>query len=213
MLEEQKTWKREAGFDQIEIIAEMHAQRLHAGLDSEPLYTGMYNRRWLRTPEESKLDMDVDVERLRLEILLSQATPSPQDDLLPRRSPAVSTGSDEPGVPHTETQQTEPKEILVPMALCTLIAKVLNRRLLLFHFKQTSGWMTRKKLLQHNKSLLARSSRDRRKTGSSEGRQDGVSSKPSSLIREGDGIFYYFADVLPCVCFALPFLCSSCVFF
>ena len=32
MLEEQEAWKREAGFDRIEIIAEMHAQRLHAVL-------------------------------------------------------------------------------------------------------------------------------------------------------------------------------------
>ena len=43
MLEEQKAWKREGGFDRIEIIAEMHAQRLHAGFDLKPLCTGLYN--------------------------------------------------------------------------------------------------------------------------------------------------------------------------
>ena len=42
MLEEQEAWKREGGFDRIEIIPEMHAQRLYAGFDSEHLYTGLY---------------------------------------------------------------------------------------------------------------------------------------------------------------------------
>ena len=37
MLEEQKAWKREVGFDPIEIIAEMHAQSLHASFDSKSL--------------------------------------------------------------------------------------------------------------------------------------------------------------------------------
>ena len=45
MLEEQKTWKREAEFVRIEIIAEMHAQRVHAGFDSVPLYTELYSPR------------------------------------------------------------------------------------------------------------------------------------------------------------------------
>ena len=42
-LEEQEAWKREGGFDRVEIIAEMHAHtlRLDAGFDSEPLYTGL----------------------------------------------------------------------------------------------------------------------------------------------------------------------------
>ena len=47
MLEKQATWKREGGFDRIEIIAEMHEQtsrRLHnTGFDSEYFYTGLYN--------------------------------------------------------------------------------------------------------------------------------------------------------------------------
>ena len=44
MLEEQKTWKRQASFDPIEIIAEMHAGRFHADFDSEPLYIALYNQ-------------------------------------------------------------------------------------------------------------------------------------------------------------------------
>ena len=106
MLEEQKPWKREASFDRIEIIAEMHAQRVNAGFDSEPLHTGLYHPRWPHTPEEDKLDMDVRIERQRLEILLSQPAPLPQDKLSRRRSPAVGTGLDEHGMPRAETQQT-----------------------------------------------------------------------------------------------------------
>jgi hypothetical protein len=48
VLEKQAAWKREGGFDIIEIIAEMHEhilRRLHAGFDSEPLCTGLYNPR------------------------------------------------------------------------------------------------------------------------------------------------------------------------
>ena len=37
MREEQKAWKRETGFDRIEIIAGMRAQNLHADFVSEPL--------------------------------------------------------------------------------------------------------------------------------------------------------------------------------
>ena len=39
ILEEQDTWKREGGFDQIETIAQMDAQRFRAGFDSRPLYS------------------------------------------------------------------------------------------------------------------------------------------------------------------------------
>ena len=46
MLEKQAAWKREGGYDRIEVVAEMHLhtlRRLHAGFDAEPLYTGLYN--------------------------------------------------------------------------------------------------------------------------------------------------------------------------
>ena len=99
MLEEQKAWKREAGFDRIEITAEVDARRFRVGFDSEPLYTKLYNPRWPHTPEEYALEMRVDVERLRMEILLSQPAPPPQCDSSPRRLPAVDTGSDEPRTP------------------------------------------------------------------------------------------------------------------
>ena len=96
MLEEQKAWTREAGFDRIAITAEMDAQRFHTGLDSELFYTKLYNPRCPHTPEEHKLEMDVDVERLRMEILLSQPAPPPLCDSSPRRLPAVGTGLNKP---------------------------------------------------------------------------------------------------------------------
>ena len=51
------------------------------------------------TPNEFTLEMRVDVERLRIEIVLSHPAPPPQCDPSPRRLPAVDTGSEEPGTP------------------------------------------------------------------------------------------------------------------
>ena len=113
MLEKQALWKREGGFDRIETIAEMHAESLkcmHAGFDPEPYYTGLYSPRRAPTPEEFSLDLKVEVESLRIEVLLLQPLPPSQYDLPPRRSPATSTGLDEPGESHPEMQQTEQEE-------------------------------------------------------------------------------------------------------
>ena len=49
------------------------------------------------TPEEFSLQMKVDIEGLRMEIILSQP-PSPECDTSPRRA-VVDTGSEEPGTP------------------------------------------------------------------------------------------------------------------
>ena len=90
---------REAGFDRIEAaIVEIREQHFLADFYSKLLYTKLYNPRWPYTPNnEHTLEMRVDVERLRMEILLSQREPPPQRDSLLRRLPAVDTGSDEPG--------------------------------------------------------------------------------------------------------------------
>ena len=95
--------------DPIEIIAEMYAQRLHAGFDSEPHCIGLYHLRCPQIVEEYTLKMNVDVERLKLKILLSEPPPQPHCDLSPRRSPTVGTGLDKPGVPYSVTQQTAQK--------------------------------------------------------------------------------------------------------
>ena len=102
--DEQKAWKRETGFDRIEITAEMMNIGFCISLDSEPFYTKLYNPRWPHTLEQHKLEMDVNVERLRMKILLSQPAPPPQCDQSSRRSPAVDTGSDKPGMPHAKSQ-------------------------------------------------------------------------------------------------------------
>ena len=49
-----------------------------------------------------------------MEIVLSQPAPPPQCDSSPRRSLAVGTGSDEPGLSRAETQSTE-REGMFPL--------------------------------------------------------------------------------------------------
>ena len=63
MLEKQKTWKREAGFDHIEIEAEIDAHHSCTNLVLEPFCSKIFNRRWPRTPDEFTLEMRVDVDR------------------------------------------------------------------------------------------------------------------------------------------------------
>ena len=41
MLKMQRALKKKADFDRIEIIADMHEQRLQTGFDSKPLSTGL----------------------------------------------------------------------------------------------------------------------------------------------------------------------------
>ena len=77
----------------------MDAQRFRTSIDSESLYRKLYNPRWSHTREEHTLEMKIDFERLRMEVVLSQPAPPPQCDSSPRRLPAVDTGSDEPGTP------------------------------------------------------------------------------------------------------------------
>ena len=100
MLEEQKAWKREAGFDVIETAAEMDARRSRTNLVSEHFfYSKMFNPRCPHTHEQLALEMRVDVEGLTMEIILSKPEPPPQYDASPRRLPAVDTGSEKPGTP------------------------------------------------------------------------------------------------------------------
>ena len=109
-IEKQPAWKREGGFDRIETMAEVHAEtlrRMHAGYGPEPYYTGLFNPRRTHTPEEFTLDLKVEVESLRMEVLLSKPLPPPIYNLPPRRSSAAGTELNEPGEQHPEMQQTE----------------------------------------------------------------------------------------------------------
>ena len=157
MLEEQKAWKRKAGFDHIDITAEMDAQHFHTNLVSEPFYSKMFNPKRLHTPDDFTLEMRVDAERLRMEIVLSQPEPPPQCDSFPRRlpavdtgseepctprrSPAIGTGSAEPGVSRAETQSTEREKKKTLQAsvdgFCASTAQARSRSV--FCFDQTSG--------------------------------------------------------------------------
>ena len=96
-------------------------KRLHAGLDLEPSYTGLYNSKRSPVPEEYTLDMKVEVESWRLEVLLSQLLPPSQYDVSPPRSSAAGTGLEEAGVPHPEMQQTKQEETVFLHVHCTKI--------------------------------------------------------------------------------------------
>ena len=100
MHEKHEAWKREFGFDCIETAAEMDEKRSRTSTSPVPnplFYRNMVIPRHPHTPDEFTLEMKVDVEGLRMEIILSQPASS-QCDPSPRRA-AVNTGSEEPGTP------------------------------------------------------------------------------------------------------------------
>ena len=100
MHEKHKVWKREFGFDRIETAAEMDEKRSRISTSPVPnpfFYRNMVIPEHPHTTEEFNLQMKVDVEGLRMEIILSQPSSS-ECDTSPRRA-AVDTGSQEPGTP------------------------------------------------------------------------------------------------------------------
>ena len=116
MHEKHKAWKREFGFGRIETAAEMNEKRSRTSTSPVPnpfFYRNMVIPRRPHTPDEFTLEMKVDVEGLRMEIILSQPAssqcdPSPrcaaadtglEEPGTPQQSPAISTGSEEPGTP------------------------------------------------------------------------------------------------------------------
>ena len=77
-----KVWKREFGYDRIEMAAEMDEKRSRTSTSpvSNPfLYRNMVIPEHPHTPEEFHLQMKVDVEGLRMEITLSQPSSSECD--------------------------------------------------------------------------------------------------------------------------------------
>ena len=100
LIEEHKTWKREFSFERTETAAEMDEKRFRTSTSPVPdpfFCRNMVIPRHPHTPDEFTLEMKVDVEELRMEIILSQPTP-PHWDPLPRRA-VVDTESEEPGTP------------------------------------------------------------------------------------------------------------------
>ena len=84
MPEKQAAWAREDGFDRIEVMAVRHRRTLgslYAGDDQKPFQIGVhYHTRRSPTRQEFAVGMKAVVNRLRLELLLSQ----PQHELPPR---------------------------------------------------------------------------------------------------------------------------------
>ena len=100
MHEKHKAWKREFGFDRIETAAEMDKKRSRTSISPIPdafFYRNTVIPERPHTPDEFTLEMKVDIEGLRMEIILSQPASSQCDPS--RRSAAVDTRSEEPGTP------------------------------------------------------------------------------------------------------------------
>ena len=100
MHEKHKVWEREFGFNRIETAAEMDEKRSRTSTSPVPnpfFYQNMVIPKHPHTPDELTLEMKVDVEGLRMEIIISQPASS-ECDSSPRRA-AVDTGSEEPGAP------------------------------------------------------------------------------------------------------------------
>ena len=100
MHENHKTWKRGFGFDLSETATDMDEKRSRTSTRPVPdpfFYRNMVIRRHPHTPDEFTLEMKVDVDGLRVEIIFSQPASS-RCDPSPRRA-AVYTGSEEPGKP------------------------------------------------------------------------------------------------------------------
>ena len=123
LMHEKQTWKLEFGFDRIETTAEMNEKHSRTSTSPVPdpfFYRNMVIPRRPHTPNEFTLQMKVDVEGLRMEIIIlqpasSQGDPSPRRAAVdteskepgnPRRSPAIGTGS-EPGASRAEMQTEE----------------------------------------------------------------------------------------------------------
>ena len=124
MHKKHKTWKREFRFDRTETATEMDEKRSRISTRPVPdpfFYRDMVIPRHPHTPDEFTLEMEMDVDGLRMEIILlqpasSQCGPSPRRAAVytgseepgkPRRSPAIGTASDGPGISRFETSTKE----------------------------------------------------------------------------------------------------------
>ena len=89
--------EREAGFEYLDTAAEMDARRSRTDLVSEPFFhRKMFNPRCPHTLDEFTLEMKVNVQGLRMEIVHSQPESPLQCDASPRRLPAFDTASEAP---------------------------------------------------------------------------------------------------------------------
>ena len=78
MLGEHKTWKREFGFDRVETATEMDENCYRSSTSPVPdpfFYRNMVFPKPPHIPDLFTLEMKVDVEALRKEIIISQSVP------------------------------------------------------------------------------------------------------------------------------------------
>ena len=197
--------KREGGFDRIETVAEMHEEtlrHLHAGFNPESFNTGLYNTRRPPTLEEFNLDLKVEVESLRTELLLSQPLPLSQLDLPPRRRrspvrpppeiPPCSSQTDQGG---TFPFQADTKGFL--HANCTRILKQRGG------FSRQADVGMDPEVQVTARQEFARLPMNRQQRGVI------ASSKESNLTRPGDGeIITFSSGICP-----FPTYCAFCFMF
>ena len=156
MHKKHKTWKREFGFDRTETATEMDEKRSRTSTRPVPdpfFYRNMVIPGHPPTPDEFTLEMKVDVDGLRMEIILaqpasSQCGPSPRRAAVytgseelgkPRRSTAIGTGQMGPeyrGLKHQRRRKDFP--FLKPVEMGFLVQISQARRRSMLCFNQTS---------------------------------------------------------------------------
>ena len=233
MHEKYKTWKREFGFDRIETAAETDEKRSRTSTSPvlDPFfYQNMFIPRRPHTPDEFTLEMKVDVEGLRMEIILSQPTSSQcnlsprraavdtgsEEPGNPRRSPAIGTGS-EPGASRAETRTEEecfPPETSMDGFLRSNCTSTEQEYILLRQpdvgvddKKETTAATSQQAAVREEFAILRRSD-------ISKGRQLGLTSRTSSLIGAGYIDNITFLEKRNCfACFSLVFGLLSIMYF
>ena len=112
---------------------------------------------------KNRLEMSVEVDKLKMEILLSGPPPQPHCDSSPQRLPAAGTELDEPGVLHAVTQQTWQKGAFFFQADADGFLHVGGKNL------DQQGTTSIQADVGIKSDATTTSLRDRRKPGSSEG--------------------------------------------
>ena len=160
---------------------EMDAQRFRTSLDSEHFHAKLYRPRWPHVPEKHTPEMRVDVERLRMEVVLSQPATPPQYDSSPRRLLVIGTGPYEPGVSRAESQSTEREGTFPLQASVDGVLHVSYTRPeqeCILH--QVDVGANVQKTMNSEKVVACEKLRDHRRSGSSKEGHHGLPSKASN---------------------------------
>ena len=216
--ERHKVWKREFGYDRLETAAEMDEKRSRistSAVTNPFFYRSMVIPNHPHTPEEFSLQMKVDVEGLRMEIILSH--PRRQSAIHRRDAPRSLRGQRNPERRRSRLRLVrgqDPREkfsLLKPVGMCFCVQNAQARRRSIFCCKFNQTEWTTATTQPHHKTPLARSLRDYF-LASSKGWQRGQPTKANSSIREDfcDKKFLSSEEIfcLYCLCFV-----SFCLYF